>query len=124
MITQNETMNIKKICYNCPDRATCTQICEDVNQILPSMEQGRVDPTDLPQLWRGIMFTRAILDYDHILTPKQQTIVRLYYREQLLQKEIARICKVTQQAINDTLERARKKIGQFLKQRNPIPSKH
>jgi DNA-directed RNA polymerase specialized sigma24 family protein len=83
------------------------------------MEQGRVDSEDLPRIWRGIMFTRAILDNDHLLTPRQRDVVRLYYREQLQQKEIASIFGVTQQAVNDALEKARRKIGQFLKQARP-----
>ncbi len=105
----------KRLCYNCPDRAFCTEICPEVSAILPSMDQGRVDPEDLPRIWRGIMFTRAILDNDHLLTPHQRHVVRLYYREQLQQKEIATIFGITQQAVNDALEKARRKIGQFLK---------
>ena len=105
----------RRVCYRCPERPTCTEICADVEDILPGMDQGRVDPEDLPRLWRGIMFTRAILDNEHLLTRHQQDVVRLYYREQLQQKEIATLCGVTQQAVNDALEKARLRIGQFLK---------
>ena len=104
-----------RVCYTCPLRETCTEICAEVSAILPSMDQGRVDPEDLSKLWRGIMFTRAILDYDYLLTKKQRDVVRLYYREQLQQKEIATIFGVTQQAVQDALEKARRKIGEFLK---------
>ena len=105
----------RRVCYSCPERATCTEICDDVSAILPGMDQGRVDPEDLPRLWRGIMFTRAILDNEHLLTAKQREVVRLYYREQLQQKEIATIFGITQQAVNDALDKARRKIGRFLK---------
>jgi len=109
----------KRVCYNCPVRETCTELCPEVNAILPSMDQGRVDPEDLPRLWRGIMFTRAILDNEHLLTSRQREVVRLYYREQLLQKEIAALLAITQQAVNDALDRARRRIGEFLKGRRP-----
>jgi DNA-directed RNA polymerase specialized sigma24 family protein len=105
----------RRVCYSCPDRDTCTEICADVDAILPSVEQGRVDPEDLPRLWRGIMFTRALLDNEHLLTPHQQEIVRLYYREQLPQKDIATLLTITQQAVNDAIDNARNRVGQFLK---------
>ncbi|HAK96063.1 MAG TPA: hypothetical protein DCM87_13990 [Planctomycetes bacterium] len=108
-------MNTARVCTICPDRPTCTAICPDVEAILPSMEAGRIDHEDLPRLWRGMMFTRAILDHDDILTGRQQDVVRLYYREQKDQKEIATLLDVTQQAVNDALERARTRIGDFLK---------
>jgi DNA-directed RNA polymerase specialized sigma24 family protein len=102
-------------CNTCPERPTCTTICEDVEAVLPSMEAGRLDPEDLPRLWRGMMFTRAVLDHESILTEKQREIVRLYYREQKEQQQIADALGISQQAVNDALERARKKIGDFLK---------
>jgi DNA-directed RNA polymerase specialized sigma24 family protein len=108
-------MAAQRVCYNCPERTICTEICPDLNAILPSMDQGRVDPEDLPRIWRGIMFTRAILDNEHLLTQRQRQVVRFYYREQLQQKEIAALLRVTQQAVNDALEKARRKIGGFLK---------
>jgi DNA-directed RNA polymerase specialized sigma24 family protein len=108
-------MNTARVCTNCRGRPTCTAICPDVEAILPSMEAGRIDHEDLPRLWRGMMFTRAILDHDDILTGRQQDVVRLYYREQKDQKEIATLLDVTQQAVNDALERARTRIGDFLK---------
>lgn len=79
------------------------------------MEAGRIDHEDLPRLWRGMMFTRAILDHESILAGRQREVVRLYYREQKGQKEIAALLGVTQQAVNDALERARARIGGFLK---------
>ncbi len=108
-------MTTTRVCNKCPDRTTCTAICPDVEAILPSMEAGRIDHEDLPRLWRGMMFTRAILDHDDILTGRQREVVRLYYREQKEQKEIAALQGVTQQAVNDALDRARAKIGDYLK---------
>ena len=108
-------MTATRVCHSCPERPTCTAICPDVEAILPSMEAGRIDPEDLPRLWRGMMFTRAILDHDDILTDRQREVVRLYYREQKEQREIATLLGVSQQAVNDGLERACKKIGDFLK---------
>jgi DNA-binding CsgD family transcriptional regulator len=108
-------MTDTRVCHTCPERHTCTAICEDVEAILPSMEAGRLDQEDLLRLWRGMMFTRAILDHEDVLTEKQREVIRFYYREQKEQKEIAALLNVSQQAVNDALERACKKIGDFLK---------
>ena len=108
-------MEATRVCRSCPERPQCTAICEDIEAVLPSMEAGRIDPEDLPRLWRGMMFTRAILDHENILTIRQREVVRLYYREQKEQKEIAACVGISQQAVNDALERARKRIGDFLK---------
>ncbi len=108
-------MSTTRVCATCLGRSTCTAICAEVEALLPSMEAGRIDHEDLPRLWRGMMFTRAILDHESILAGRQREVVRLYYREQKEQKEIAALLGVTQQAVNDALERARARIGGFLK---------
>jgi len=79
------------------------------------MEQGRIDAEDLPKIWRGRIVTRAILDNTHLLTELQKEIVRLYYRENMLQREIGERLGTTQQAVNDHLRRIREKIGKDLK---------
>ncbi|MGA1780006.1 MAG: sigma factor-like helix-turn-helix DNA-binding protein, partial [Planctomycetota bacterium] len=48
----------------------------------------------------------------HILTERQQEVVRLYYRESLQQHEIASLLGVSQQAVHDSLRRARKTVGE------------
>ncbi len=116
-------MKKKTTCQHCPFKDKCKEICKHIEEILPSMERARVDPEDLPRLWRGMMLTKAILDHEDLLTQKQRQVVQLYYREQLQQKTIAEKLGISQQAINDTLQRARKKIGDFLKQRKPVASK-
>ena len=55
---------------------------------------------------------RALLDWMHILTPRQQEVVRLYYRESPMQNEIAERLGVTQQAVHDSLRRARHTVGE------------
>lgn len=105
----------KVSCRECPVRNICSKICDPVEAVLPSMEQGRVDFEDLPRIWRGRIVTRAILDNTHLLTELQQEIVRLYYRESLLQREIGKKLGITQQAVNDHLKRIREKVGKKLK---------
>ena len=99
------------VCRVCPLRSSCRSICEVIEALLPSPERGRVDAEDLPRLYSGIRMRRALLDYSHLLTEKQQEVVRLYYRESLQQHEIAERLGVTQQAVHDSLRRARKTIG-------------
>jgi len=100
------------VCRVCPLRSSCRNICEIIEEILPSMERGRVDAEDLPRLHAGIRMRRALLDWMHILTPHQQEVVRLYYRESLQQGEIAERLGVSQQAVHDSLRRARHAIGE------------
>ncbi|MEM7166321.1 MAG: sigma factor-like helix-turn-helix DNA-binding protein [Planctomycetota bacterium] len=78
------------------------------------MERGRVDNEDLPSLYFGRQLTNALLDNTALLTPRQQEVVQLYYREALQQKEIAAMLHVTQQAVNDSLQRARMTVGRHL----------
>lgn len=111
------TMDLRPgpVCSVCPLRPGCGKICEVIEGLLPSPERGRVDPEDLPRLYLGMQLTRALLDNTHLLTQRQQQVVQLYYRESLQQYEIAEKLKVTQQAVNDSLKRARLAVGNFLK---------
>ncbi len=102
------------VCSVCPLYSGCTSICEPVESLLPSMERGRIDPEDIPRIYLGIRLTQAILDHPQLLTPHQQEIVRLYYRESLRQQEIANLLEVSQQAVHDALQRARTAVGTAL----------
>ena len=104
------------VCRVCPLRAGCRAICEVIEAILPSPERGRVDAEDIPRLFSGMRMVRALLDFAHILTERQQEVVRLYYRESLQQQEIATQLGITQQAVHDSLRRARKTIGERIVQ--------
>ena len=108
------------MCFNCPLRRTCLQICGYVEAQLPSMEAGRVDHEDLPRLYEGIIMTRAILDNAGILTRRQQQVVQLYFRENLQQQQIAERLGISQQAVGDSLARARAAVGRKLKS-HPVP---
>jgi RNA polymerase sigma factor (sigma-70 family) len=79
------------------------------------MEQGRVDPEDLPRLYQGRIMVHALLDNLDLLTPRQQKVVQLYYRENLQQTEIAEQLRITQQAVGDALHRARVTVGSKLR---------
>ena len=104
------------VCGVCPLFPTCNAVCEPVESLLPSMERGRIDPEDLPKLHMGIRLTNAILDHEEILSPRQREVVRLYFRESLLQHEIATHLQITQQAVNDVLKRARVTVGNYLRE--------
>lgn len=104
------------VCSICPLYDTCHEVCTVIEELLPSPERGRVDPEDLPRLYLGIQLTRALLDNEHLLTDRQREIVRLYYRESLPQVDIAEQLGITQQAVNDSLHRARLTVGKYLKE--------
>jgi predicted DNA-binding protein YlxM (UPF0122 family) len=97
-------------CPTCPVRDACNKVCDTVSEILPSMESGRVDYEDLEKLAAGRLMTRIILDNEHLLTDRQGEIVRLYYRETMLQKEIATELEISQQAVSDTLQAVKDRI--------------
>lgn len=83
--------------------------------MIPSMEQGRVDYEDLARIYQGRIMTHAILDHIDLLTPRQQQVVQLYYRENKQQREIAELLTITQQAVGDALQRARATVGKKLR---------
>jgi RNA polymerase sigma factor (sigma-70 family) len=102
------------MCWECPLRRTCVQICSYVETLLPSMTAGRVDHEDLARLYQGRIMTHAILDNVEILTPRQQEVVQLYYRENRQQVEIAEALHISQQAVGDALVRAKLAVGRKL----------
>ena len=79
------------------------------------MEAGRIDREDLPRIWHGRLVTHILLDNVDILTERQRLVVNMYYRECLLQKEIAERLHITQQGVNDALRRAKEAVGRKLK---------
>lgn len=94
-------------CRACGIRERCRAICEVIETILPSMEQGRVDFEDLPRIYEGRVVTDIILDNEDLLAPRQKEIVRLYYRESSNQEEIGTTLGITQQAVADALKAVR-----------------
>ena len=103
------------MCFHCPLRRTCIQICEYVENILPSMERGRIDYEDLERIYQGRIMTHALLDNVELLTERQRQVVEMYYRHNLQQEQIARQLSITQQAVHDALSRAKVTIGKKLK---------
>jgi RNA polymerase sigma factor (sigma-70 family) len=103
------------MCFHCPLRRTCTQICEYVENILPSLERGRIDYEDLERIYQGRIMTHALLDNVELLTGRQRQVVEMYYRQNKQQEEIAEDLGITQQAVHDALSRAKKTIGKKLK---------
>lgn len=99
------------VCRSCPIRSGCHQICDLVENVLPSMEKARVDAEDLSRLFMGIRTVNVMLDNIEMLTPRQREVVQLYYRESLMQQEIAEKLQVSQQAVADSLVRARRAVG-------------
>ena len=103
------------LCNLCPLRRTCNQICDYVEPHLPSMEQGRVDYEDLLRIYQGKLMTQALLDNVEILTQRQQEVVNLYYRSFLSQKAISSRLGISQQAVADSLQRARTAVSNKLR---------
>ena len=109
------TLTREAICRGCPVRRTCTAVCTYIEALLPSMEQGRVDAEDLLRLYQGRLMVHALLDNLDILTDRQREVVTLYYRENHQQAAIASQLGITQQAVADSLQRARSTVGKKLR---------
>lgn len=103
------------MCFDCPLRRTCLEVCSYVEFRLPSLEAGRVDHEDMERLYHGRIMVHALLDNVDALTARQQEVVQLYYRENLQQREIAEKLSITQQAVGDALLRAKHAVGKKLK---------
>jgi DNA-directed RNA polymerase specialized sigma24 family protein len=103
------------MCSGCRRRLQCRAICPQLDELLPSPEEGRVDREDLPRIAQGRLVTSLILDHEDDLTPRQREVVRLYYRESLLQKDIASLLAITQQAVTDCLTRLRQQLFSRIK---------
>ncbi len=104
-------------CNNCPIRERCERICDTIEEMLPSMEQGRVDFEDLPRIHEGRIVTNLVLDNEDILTERQGEIVRLYYRENMLQGRIGAALNITQQAVADSLKSVRRRFMRMYRKR-------
>lgn len=100
-------------CIACLIRDRCRAICDAIEALLPSMEQGRVDYEDLPRIYEGRIITNLILDNEDLLTPRQQEIVRLYYREATKQEDIGVMLGITQQAVAYALKAVRERFMQM-----------
>ena len=80
------------------------------------MERGRVDHEDLIRLYHGRLLVNALLDHADVLTDRQREVVQLYYREHLPQADIAMRLGVTQQAVADSLLRARRAVSKHVRE--------
>ena len=61
------------------------------------------------------IMVHALLDNLELLTDRQREVVELYYRHNLQQTEIAEQLTITQQAVADSLQRARVTVGKKLR---------
>ena len=60
------------------------------------------------------IYINSLLDfYGKLLTDKQQSICRYYYREDLSLQEIAEIEKTSRSAVYDTIKRCRKDLDTY-----------
>ncbi len=104
-------------CNDCPIRERCERICDTIEETLPSMERGRVDFEDLARIHEGRIVTNLVLDNEDILTERQSEIVRMYYRENMLQGQIGASLGITQQAVADSLKSVRHRFMRMYKKR-------
>lgn len=104
-------------CAHCLLRPFCCAICKTVEDLLPGIDAGSVHDRQPGDIVEGRSITTTVLNHEQhrCLTEIQREVVRLYYRERLSQPEIAERLCITQQAVNDRLQKARYNIGQCVK---------
>jgi len=119
------------MCLFCPQRVTCRQICPQLETELSAVTR--------PLNYREILLPNEILKhlYTHrtlfslaalqgayvipplelvltLLTPAQQTVILLRYRQNLSERQIAAQLNVSGIAVHKRLKLARKKIRKFI----------
>lgn len=62
--------------------------------------------------------------YEGLLTPKQQEVANLYYREDLSLSEIAELLKTSRAAVHDSLQRSESTLEHLESQLSLVKSRH
>jgi predicted DNA-binding protein YlxM (UPF0122 family) len=110
-------------CASCPTKEGCSQPCDALNALLPGVYAGRghrehlteLDPDDLED-FRKVRILQIFEQYEpcrHIFTPKQWTILYLYYHDGKKEEQIAREIGKARTTVSDLLIRARRRKENF-----------
>lgn len=108
-------------CHHCPKRASCREICPEVEAQLPKPWSGafRVGrngdaQADMLRVLERRIFVRAVLDHRDCLTRRQRVVFDCYYNDGMSHSEIAAHLGITRNAASETLARARERIDQAM----------
>jgi RNA polymerase sigma factor (sigma-70 family) len=105
-------------CADCPRQAECTEICEDIEDMLPGMGAGTKNEVNLRQLIAEKAAVHRILDWENSgeLSQGQREIINLYYRRSLDVNQIAKRLGITQQAVSDRLKKMKVRLSKLVMQ--------
>jgi RNA polymerase sigma factor (sigma-70 family) len=104
------------ICDGCAGRCKCTEPCDKLEKLLPSMEAGANHrAVDYRQLMAERIAVRHILAWENStsLSQGQREIINLYYRQNMGQKAIAIKLGITQQAVSDRLRKLHNRLSRL-----------
>ena len=100
-----------KTCRTCRKRATCREICPEIEKQLPALG-GRIPRAETgtnPRLKAGEI--QILFDLRHALTAREKVVLYLYYLVALPTRTIADGLRMTVSGIHTTLGRIRQKAA-------------
>jgi DNA-directed RNA polymerase specialized sigma subunit len=102
-------------CQTCPRRHQCSEICREVQRLLPAIDRARLNfghqsTPELKRTYHEMMAARTIVGHRGSLRGMQLLVVNLYYNDFLSQLEISRRLDISQKTVHTYLARAHRKI--------------
>ena len=102
-------------CAACCRRHRCSEICPEVQKLLPREDEARLNHGHLsvPQLkkiYYEMMAARTVIGYRRSLTGMQLVVLNLYYNDFLSQSEISHRLDISQKTVHTYLARAYRRI--------------
>jgi DNA-binding CsgD family transcriptional regulator len=102
-------------CLECPKRATCREICPDIEAQLPGVEEGKLRLETLYNSAQENRRTDVIFGHRKRLTPRERVVLYLYYSSPLSVDDIAQGLRVTRPTVYATVHRIAEKIAALTK---------
>jgi DNA-binding CsgD family transcriptional regulator len=102
-------------CATCRRRHRCSEICSEVQKLLPREEKARLNfghqsLPELKKIYHEMMAARTVVGYRRSLTGMQLLVVNLYYNDFLSQVQISKRLEISQKTVHTYLARAYRKI--------------
>lgn len=98
-------------CLNCARRATCVDICAEVEAELPSMEAGRIAPEKAYSVQEKVREIDILLERSGELSARERCVLHLFYRTDLPATDIAAALRVSRDTVYSTVHRSIRKIS-------------
>jgi len=98
-------------CSQCEKRATCREICPEIEAQLPSVNAGKLRLKKAIPPGEKMKMVERLFDCEHLLTPRERCVLYLLYRTSLPAAVIAAGLRVSPSTVHSTLRRIAGKIA-------------